>query len=260
MRTPTPYGVLLATGFLAAGGLGCVLARRKGLKPDNVILLEAYVAVFGLLGAKLLYFAVSDFRIDWARITEWRYLSSILGSGFVFYGGVLGGLAALALARWLHAIGYGYLRVIVPALPLAHGFGRLGCYLAGCCYGIPWDGPLHVVYTTSAAAPVGVALFPVQLVEALFNLLLATALTVYVWCSKAPAWGPYIYILAYAPARFFLEFLRADTAARGGVCGLSASQMLSLLFLAALPFLRRIEKRATGRAPGSGRCRHREEG
>lgn len=118
-----------------------------------------------------------------------------------------------------------------PAIPLFHVFGRVGCFLGGCCYGLPSAWGFVYRYSPVAEAN-GVSRFPVQLVEAAWNLVLFLLL------ARLQRRGrdrllP-LYLALYAPARFLLEFLRGD-AYRGIFLGLSTSQWISLfLFPAAL--------------------------
>ncbi len=114
---------------------------------------------------------------------------------------------------------------------LFHIFGRIGCFLGGCCYGLPsaWG----VVYRYSPVAEAnGLVRFPVQLVEAAWNLVLFLLLA---WLQRrgSPICCPCIWS-SIPPARFLLEFFRGD-AYRGILLGLSTSQWISLfLFPAAL--------------------------
>ena len=138
---------------------------------------------------------------------------------------------------------------LVPAVPLFHTFGRVGCFLAGCCYGIPapagWPG---VTFRVSPVAPNGVALLPVQLYEAagcLLLFLLLHRLARRGWKGEALL---LVYLAAYALFRFALEFLRGD-AARGMWGVFSTSQLLALVTLAAvLPLLIR-HLRTYGKQP-----------
>ena len=119
-----------------------------------------------------------------------------------------------------------YVECCIGCLPLGHAFGRVGCFLVGCCYGHPYDGIFAVTYTRSQFAPNGVSLFPVQLLEAVLEFLIGIFLL-----AVGKKWkgmtGLYWYLALYAVCRFLLEFLRAD-AERGIVAGLSTSQILSI--------------------------------
>lgn len=261
------YGLLILLGVAAAVLLAHHQCRVHGKSFDEAVELTCVGGLCGLLGAKLLYLAVSFSSIDWARLfSDATYATGLIGGGFVFYGGVLGALLGIAVYGRLRKIdAWGLVNACAPCLPLAHAFGRLGCLVAGCCYGVPWDGPVAVVYDHSPLAPNGVTLFPVQLAEALLNLVLSGVL---VWaCNRwrrpelrpcaegsraggaagvadtasaasatepgeVPARGVRhglaLYLLLYGVERFFLEFARYDSAERGFLGPLSTSQWISL--------------------------------
>ena len=172
------YGICCVIG----GALAIWLAIRNGkrFQQDRFAMLEACVwaLIGGFLGAKLLYLLVSFSDIMEMFQTSgfnWNTISSLLEGGFVFYGGLLGGLAALLLYLHHFQLPYGvYLSSITPAIPLAHAFGRIGCFFAGCCYGIPYDPPIGICLKNAiGTAPTDIPLFPVQLLESGLNLLLA---------------------------------------------------------------------------------------
>ena len=142
------YGICCVIG----GAFAIWLAIRNGkrFQQDRFAMLEACVwaLIGGFLGAKLLYLLVSFSDIVEMFQTSgfnWNTISSLLEGGFVFYGGLLGGLAALLLYLHHFQLPYGvYLSSITPAVPLAHAFGRIGCFFAGCCYGIPYATDWHL--------------------------------------------------------------------------------------------------------------------
>ena len=158
------YGICCVIG----GALAIWLAIRNGkrFQQDRFAMLEACVwaLIGGFLGAKLLYLLVSFSDIVEMFQTSgfnWNTISSLLEGGFVFYGGLLGGLAALLLYLHHFQLPYGvYLSSITPAIPLAHAFGRIGCFFAGCCYGIPYDPPIGICLKNAiGTAPTDIPLF-----------------------------------------------------------------------------------------------------
>ena len=245
------YGLMITCGVFAGSFAGYRFCRRWGLSTDRFILAGCYVFFFGMLGAKLLYIAVSLDQIDFSRLTEPAYLNALMLGGFVFYGGVLGGAAGAALASRIHHIRVlSYFYLCVPCLPLIHAFGRLGCFCAGCCFGMPYDGPLAVVYRASFGAPLGTPLFPVQLVEAAANLAIFLFLLLRLY-RRGP--GPEQigwYLLLYAPVRFVLEFFRYD-AVRGSLWLLSTSQWISLVLFAVAIAVLHFSPRLSRFAPDS---------
>lgn len=227
------YGLMIVTGVVCANLIAYVLLRRKGLNIYDLMILEGYAFLSAFAGAKILYLIVSTGEIDWFRMTDPQYAMPYLRGGFVFYGGLLGGLLGGVLAGRLHGIAWRrYLEEVTFLIPLAHAFGRVGCFLAGCCYGCAWNGVLAVRYPAGGIAPHTHTLFPVQAAEALLLafLLLTGLLLQHVRGMRHPL---RLYLAAYAVIRFALEYVRAD-AARGGFGVLSTSQWVSVAMLCVL--------------------------
>lgn len=243
------YGVMIAAGVLVAGFVGYRLSARNSLSGDWFLVFCAYAIGAGMLGAKILFLIVSYDQIEWNRMLDLDYLTLVMQGGFVFYGGVIGGALMLLLAAFIHKQPVlKYLEAAIPCIPIAHGFGRIGCHFASCCYGIPYDGPLHVIYHAPAYAPVEVPLFPVQLLEAVLNLILAAVLLAYVWKKGCTINSVAIYGISYGVLRFFLEYLRYDDAERGGFLMFSTSQWISIFIIVMVlilrPLIARWEKKA----------------
>lgn len=245
------YGLMIACGA-ALGVLVAVYSPRNRAIPRQDIFFSACYAGIGVfIGAKLLYLIITlpqlFFRPDAPKMTLSLLLSLFTG-GFVFYGGVLGG--ALFLYLYTHKYKLSYLKTLealIPSVPLIHAVGRIGCFFAGCCYGMPAPSPWGVTFQIGSAAPAGVSLLPVQLYESGSNLVLFAALMLY--SKKRPLPGKLLgaYLVGYACIRFVLEFVRYD-AARGMLLGLSTSQWISLLLLPLGIFLLFKKQRVTLKA------------
>lgn len=158
----------------------------------------------------------------------------LMDAGFVFYGGLLGAIVTFFVyTKWMGFDTDKMLVTMLPAIPLFAGFGRIGCFLIGCCYGKEATGilePVGIAFTDSPIAPNGIRLVPVALFEAGFDLVLTILL---VTLSVKKAKGKkllMLYLALYAVFRFFAEFLRGDLV-RGIWFGLSTSQWISILIL-----------------------------
>ncbi|MDR1396117.1 MAG: prolipoprotein diacylglyceryl transferase [Desulfarculales bacterium] len=168
------YGLMLALGVLAGTVLNCALARSNGLGKEQIQSAVLWIMVCALLGTRIFYVLINlpEFAADPVRMLY------IWEGGMVFYGGLIGGIAAaLFLARrWKISV----LRLfdnLAPGLALGQALGRVGCFLAGCCYGIPYQGWGAVVFTDPhSLAPRNLSLFPSQLFEAGAMLLITAAL------------------------------------------------------------------------------------
>lgn len=226
------YGVSIVTGILLAGLLGGFLCKKDNKDIYNLILISALVLGFGFVFAKILYILVSYpikdfFKVVYRILFESR---SEFASGFVFYGGLIGGaigyFAGIKIAKCKFS---DFVNIYAVLIPLVHGFGRIGCFCAGCCYGIPYDGFLSVHYTHPlSSVPTGIGIFPVQLVEAVLLILLSLLLLVLFLKNKKSLLG--VYLCVYAVIRFALEYLRFD-AERGHVGFLSVSQFISVIMI-----------------------------
>jgi phosphatidylglycerol:prolipoprotein diacylglycerol transferase len=224
------YGVLLAAAYLAALQLAVVRARREGLDGSKVMDLGIYLIIAALVGAKLMLVAV-DFNYFMSQPGE---LLSLVRAGGVFYGGLI---AAVAVAFWL-VRRYGLpiwttADLFAPGIALGHVIGRLGCLLAGCCYGRPTDVPWAITFTDPVAAanvgtPLGVPLHPTQIYDAGAELLIMIVLLATERKGRVFAGRTFwLYILLYGVSRFIVEYFRGDD--RGSMMGLSTSQFISVV-------------------------------
>lgn len=232
-----PYGIMALLGILAAG----LYAWRTGksgragrLANDDLLHIFVLALAGALVGAKLLYVVVNIPVLvrNWALIAARPVvLLPFLFSGMVFYGGLAGGFVAVVWYCRRYSVPFKTVAgLMTPVIPLFHSFGRVGCFLGGCCWGVP--APWGPVYHYSPAAPNGVPLFPVQLFEAGGNLLLFLLLA---WLSRrlVRKWLVLpLYLGCYAALRFVLEFFRGDAAR--GVWLFSTSQWIALCVLAGL--------------------------
>jgi len=208
------YGVLVAFGVL----LGLWYARRQapraGLDPDRVWNLGIYMVLTALLVAKLWLIAIYlPYYLEHPREV---FSIGIIQSGGTFYGGVLGAIVLVLVYSYRAKMSIlALLDTYSAALPLGHAIGRVGCFMAGCCYGKPTTLPWGVTFNNPIAAqlvgtPVGVPLHPTQLYEAAAEVC---NFLVLVWLGKRQRFvGEMLgtYLLLYGFERGSLEFLRGD--------------------------------------------------
>lgn len=161
------YGLMIAIGVIAAYLVGTRRAKRYDLDPEQVFDLVLFGVLGGFLCAKILYLiTILDQVIDDPSV--------ILDTadGFVVYGGIIGGIFTgwvVCRIKKLHFLKY--LDLLVPSIALAQGFGRIGCLLAGCCYGKETASALSITFTDSSFAPNGVALIPTQIYSSILDFL-----------------------------------------------------------------------------------------
>ena len=155
------YGLMIGIGVAVALLVGDYRAKKKGLNGDLIYGLTVSTVILGFLAARILFI-----------ITEWQNflqdpMRYITGSGFVVFGGIIGGaLTIYGYCKWKKMDFWSYLDLMIPSVALAQGFGRIGCFLAGCCYGKETDFFLGIYYSEA-----GAVVHPTQLYEAAFLLL-----------------------------------------------------------------------------------------
>lgn len=241
------YGLCMAAGLLACFGFLLFTMSRKKFNEeaaDKILLIGIFGAGFGIFSA-MLFQSFYDYIDDLSKGGEAVF--SLSGS-MTFIGGLIGGVVGFLAVYWL------YIYVVAPrtkikvlqnrmnatltdALPfipigivIAHAFGRLGCFFAGCCYGKATDSWIGL----PCAAPYGVQLdinvYPTQLFEMGFLIVLAVIMSVLYFKFKFN-YNFSVYLVSYGIWRFLIEFLRDDY--RGTFIGstLSPSQIWSLAMI-----------------------------
>jgi phosphatidylglycerol:prolipoprotein diacylglycerol transferase len=276
------YFVLLLSGFLFATAAGALWARRIGESPDIVVDLGIAMLIAGVAGARILHvFADGYFwdyvhlctapeRVDWPldrteclssaydgvwdaakgvchpRSADCFAWAKFWAGGLTYYGGLIGAsLAAWALLRrdrfpfWKAADMAGF------AIPLGLAFGRVGCLMAGCCFGAVCELPWAISFPGRSPASeeqfkdhlirsarlYSLPVHPTQVYEA--AAALAIAFFCLVWLHPRKRYDGQVFaasLALYAIARFCLEVLRRDD--RGGGFGLSTSQWIGIALVA----------------------------
>ena len=120
-----------------------------------------------------------------------------------------------------------YFYLVMPSVALAQGFGRIGCFLAGCCYGRETDSALGIVFHNSSYAPNDVKLLPTQLISSGLDFLLCAVLILLDRKKKGDGQIAGAYLVLYSIGRFILEFYRGDLI-RGNVGALTTSQFIAI--------------------------------
>lgn len=251
------YGLMALIGVLFAGTFAYVAAIRRGLRPVDMIEILAIGAIGVLLGGHVLYALVM--MPYWKELSFWDAIG-----GSVFYGGLIAGILLGFIWVKLRHYPVGPIAEIAAcAIPLFHGFARVGCFLGGCCYGI--ESSFGWIMTDSLSpSGNGVRRFPVSLLEAALNLVLFA----FLWAllrrrrqqgMEQAAKGEgvsfeegslmLVYLGGYALIRFLDEYLRGDTY-RGIYGPFSLSQWISLgigLFIVVFELIRIYRKKKSSR-------------
>jgi len=231
------YGFLLALGVLSAILFSLWLAKKEGLDTRQISDLIFFSILIGLLGAKL-FLIFTEFKI---YINNPKELINMIRSAGTFYGGLIfGGLFAVWYIRKKKLDLKKIADILAPAIALAHFFGRLGCFSAGCCFGRLSHGFCQVIFTSHEARTTGVPLntplYPTQLIESILNLINFIILFFYYKKRRFPGQVFLLYIFNYSIIRFGVEFFRGDLD-RGYIFGgishpfssLSVPQFISII-------------------------------
>jgi phosphatidylglycerol:prolipoprotein diacylglycerol transferase len=252
------YGVLLAAAYLAGLWLATARARAAGLDASKVLDLGIWVIIAALVGAKALLLVV-DFR---HFTSSWQEFLTLLRSGGVFYGGLIAAIVVCIYLLRKHRLPlWQSADLFAPGIALGYMVGRLGCLLAGCCYGKATDVPWAVTFTDPVAnlnvgTPLNAPLHPTQLYESAAGLVILVVLLALERRGRRYHGRTFwTFVLLYSVSRFVIEFFRGDD--RGMIGMLSTSQFISVLLfplsLFMLWYLGRPEQPATPETPARPR-------
>lgn len=222
------YGLMIAIGIII-----CFLILRYGCKKKGIpSKFEDYIEFSGVLTIIFGFFSATVFQAVYNYIENPSYGFHI-GNGFTFLGGLIGGAAFFLVVYFTYGrkkVGpylTKSLPIIACSILIAHAFGRIGCFFAGCCYGKETTSWIGMVFPYSDKPTTKV--YPTQLFEALY-LLITFGVCFYLTMKKDFKYTFCIYLISYGVFRFLIEFLRDDD--RGSfIPGLSPSQFWSLLMI-----------------------------
>lgn len=220
----TYYGFIIACAMGLGVFLACKNAKTRGLKSDDIIIVACYVLPLAIIGART-YFCIFDDR-SYTFLEFWR----IWDGGLAVYGSVIGGAIGVALYCLIHKKHFLDVGdVIVPSLLLGQAIGRIGCYFAGCCYGIEVTNPKLQWFPLSVIID-GHWHLSTFFYESLWNLLGFIVLMLLLRVFKlrqrgaVSAW----YLIIYGVGRAWIEGLRGDSLYIGSI---KVSQLVSILLI-----------------------------
>jgi phosphatidylglycerol:prolipoprotein diacylglycerol transferase len=243
------YGILVALGFLAGFWTASRRAPREGISPEKISDLGMWLLVGAIVGARLLH-VISYWRQEFAA-KPWTEIFMVQHGGLVFYGGFMGSsLATIIYSRVKKLPLWKLADVLAPSIPLGHAFGRFGCLMTGCCYGIPSTVPWAIRFPEDHETK-GVPVHPTQIYEALLNFALYGFLA---WLFRRKRFDGQIfavYLLGYAILRSIVESFRGDYRPAEYTGALSPGQVISIfIFIAGIGLwfvMRRVPSAAPAR-------------
>lgn len=250
------YGFMLMVAFLAAVAVARRRARREGIDPNKITDLAIYVLCAAIVGARL-FFIVQFFE---SYKNDLFSIFKIYEGGLVYYGGLFAGFITLSVLIKKYRLPFLKLfDVIAPSVALGLGFGRIGCFLNGCCFGkiaehIPWavqfprtldktgmvDGsPVFLHHyelgLTHLSDTYTLPVHPTQLYSSFLNIALFFVLSVYFKYRKRDGEVLFLFGIIYPVIRFWMESLRADNPLLFGY--LTIAQIISIfMFVTSLTF------------------------
>jgi phosphatidylglycerol:prolipoprotein diacylglycerol transferase len=295
------YFVLVLVGFAFATVVGALAAKRIGQDPDVYVDLGLAMLIAGVAGARILHVLVDGYFWDYVHLCTdpskvdlhlsrvecgsadyngvWNAAQGICvardadclawakfwNGGLTYYGGFIGAtLGAWFLLRRDRFPFWKAADIAGVCIPIGLGFGRMGCLLAGCCFGAPAKSALGLVFPPDSPASEwqgnhglieskflpSLPVHPTQLYESAASFGIALFCLLYVHGRKRyDGQVFFVFVALYAVARFLIEFVRSDD--RGGLFGLSTSQLIGLGLLAAAAVAhRRFVVRASAASEG----------
>ena len=231
------YGTMIALGAM----LGFFYTARQGKKKfdisfDTTNQLVLYIMIAAIVGGKLFMFFESPSHY----LHDPLDLIANFSQGFVFYGSLIFAIPTMLLFFKKNNLPIlAMLDIMAITTCIVHGTGRIGCFFAGCCYGIPTSSFLGVTFSNPAsqAQPLNTPLHPTQLYSSFFIYSLMAFLMVILKHKKFDGQVILLYLMLYPAGRFIIEYFRGDIS-RGYIFNglMSNAQLVSILIILVAAF------------------------
>jgi len=240
------YGLFLATGFFAGLLVATRLGRYQGIDPQKIMDMGFIMIIAGLIGSRLMYCIINisyfiENPIDIIKIWE---------GGLVFSGGLVGIAPAMAWYTRRHHLPLWRMGDIwAPAAAIGQGIGRIGCLMAGCCYGRPTGTKWGVVFTNpESLAPLNIPLHPTQIYSSISGFIIFIILFRLYKNRKFDGQVFLWFLILHSTARLAIERFRGDD--RGMFFGtdMTTTQFVALLILIGSVITLFIRKSGTKKA------------
>jgi phosphatidylglycerol---prolipoprotein diacylglyceryl transferase len=224
------YGVLVALGFFAGLAVTVRLARPEGIPAGSIMDMGFVILIAALVGSRAMY----------VLINLSFYLKNPLDAFKLWEGGLVfsGGLAASAavMAWYIRRHGLSWWKtgdIWAPGIALGQAIGRIGCLMAGCCYGRPtYDLPWSVTFTDAAClAPTGIPLHPTQVYSVISGLVIFAILMFVFVKKKFDGQVLLWFVILHSTARLLIERFRGDDRGLIFDSSMSMTQFVTLLLL-----------------------------
>jgi phosphatidylglycerol:prolipoprotein diacylglycerol transferase len=236
------FGVMMATGFLVAFFNMNYQAKREGLNQQAISDMLIWILVGGLMGARIAY-VIANWPTEFA--SDPISMFYVQRGGLIYYGGLIGGIiSSLIYVKIKKMSALSVADVAATSIPIGQAFGRVGCFLNGCCYGKVTAAPIGVEYPINSSPWIEqvnhhlidsssrctLSVHPVQLYESCFSILIFLSLVFILRKQKFSGITASCYLLLYGILRFVMEFFRGDE--RQKISSITIAQGISLLIIA----------------------------
>jgi len=246
------YGVMVAIAFIMGIFVAERRAKKYGVLPERVMDLSMVILIGSIIGARALYVFthISEYRANpWTMFAVWQ-------GGLTFYGGFI--LAFILSIIYLKSkkISIGKMAdIIAPAIALGIGFGRIGCFLNGCCFGKPTHFPISVVfpeYSPCGWILPGQRVHPTQIYSSIDGFVIFLILLVIERKKKFSGELFWFFVLFYSLFRFCIDFLRWYEPSAYVFPNITNNQIISaLLFLTSLIVIVKERKKVSLKGTGT---------
>jgi len=238
------YGLLLALSFLFGIYFSVHRAKKRNVDPNHIMDLSVVLIISAIVGSRLLYvlFHLDEFKGHWLdTFSPFQSNGQIGLAGLTVLGGIiLGFISAFIFLRIRKLSFFEIADIMIPAVGLGIFLTRIGCYLNGCCYGLPCEGNGHFCVTFPVDSPAGshfagIPLVPAQLYSSLYGLIIfVTLLTAEKW-KKFDGFLLALFFILYGISRYVIDMYRyyedSMIIFAFGHQGMSLNQGISIVFV-----------------------------
>lgn len=209
------YGLMLALSFLLGIFLAMHRAKKENIDQNQIMDLAVIIVISAILGSRFLYVIahLSEFRGHWFDVINPFQGDGRVGiAGLTMLGGFLAALFFGMLYLWKKKLPVlKTADIVVPSVGLGIFITRIGCFLNGCCYGMPTNGPFGVIFPPNSAAGYhfpNEAIHPAQLYSSLYGLIILVTLLLIERWKKFDGFMIYSFMILYGISRFVVDLFR----------------------------------------------------
>ncbi len=184
------YGIILLISISVSLLYIYKMLKKENIKDKNIYLYILLYGIFAIVFGKIYTIVTSNFKYN------------IIDAGLSSYGGLVGVILASIIFEAIVPTNKKIIKYTIISLPLTYGIGKIACFVAGCCYGIPYNEIFNVIYKDD----LNIGLFPIQLLETIVFII------IFIICNKLKNNKNIIYITIFIStiAKFLLDFLRYE--------------------------------------------------